>query len=130
MLTERKELQNQESGKVEKIEKRRTYVPAVDIYESENEVKLFADLPGVPENGVDVSIEKNILTIEGRVNFEEFEGLKKSYAEYGVGDYKRSFTISNEIDADRIEAIMKNGVLSITLPKLQPQKKKIEVKAV
>jgi HSP20 family molecular chaperone IbpA len=103
----------------ERIQSRRVYVPHVDILESDRTLLLVADMPGVDENGVDINIEKNILTIKGTVVSEVPEGYSLNYEEYGVGDYERSFTLPNEIDRDGIQATIKDGVLKLTLPKAQ-----------
>ncbi|MCS7204265.1 MAG: Hsp20/alpha crystallin family protein [Leptospiraceae bacterium] len=120
-----------EGEKVEKAEKRnRYYIPPVDIYENNNEYILFAEMPGVNEDDVDITIEKNILTIHAKVNFTAPEGYRLFYSEYGIGDYKRSFELGNEIDQDKIEATIKNGVLKLVLPKIQPSVKKIQIKSI
>jgi HSP20 family molecular chaperone IbpA len=103
----------------ERIQARRVYVPQVDILESEQALLLVADMPGVDENGVDITVEKNILTIKGAVVAEVPAGYKLSYEEYGVGDYERSFTLPNEIDREGIQATIKEGVLTLTLPKVK-----------
>lgn len=103
----------------ERIQSRKVYVPLVDIIESEHVLQLISDMPGVDEQGVDVTIEKNILTITGKVSGDVPEGYKLSYEEYGIGDYERSFTLPNEIDRDAIQATMKDGLLRLTLPKVK-----------
>ena len=103
----------------ERIQSRKIYVPLVDIVESEHALLLISDMPGVDDRGVDVTIEKNILTITGKVSGEVPEGYKLSYEEYGVGDYERSFTLPNEIDRDGIQATIKDGLLRLTLPKVK-----------
>ena len=114
---------------VERTRTGRVYLPAVDIYETDQDVVLMADMPGVDENSVDVSLEKNVLTIYGRVEPQIPAGHTLAYAEYRIGDYQRSFTISNTIDWERIEGVVKNGVLRLTLPKAGPATtKKISVK--
>ena len=109
---------------------RRTFVPAVDIYEYDNEVIVTADMPGVDENSVDITLEKNILTIKGLVDVEEPENQDKVYSEYSVGNYKRTFSLSDEIDNEGIRATVKDGVLRLNLPKAeQAQIKKIAVQS-
>jgi len=103
----------------ERIQSRKVYVPLVDIVESEQALHLISDMPGVDDQGVDITIEKNILTIVGKVTAEVPEGYKLSYEEYGVGDYERSFTLPNEIDRDGIQATMNDGLLRLTLPKVR-----------
>ncbi|HEY0069190.1 MAG TPA: Hsp20/alpha crystallin family protein [Chloroflexia bacterium] len=125
--TGKQELQSQEG--VERTRSGRVYTPAVDIYETAEAIVLVADMPGVDESSVDVTLEKGVLTIYGRVQSWQFEGHTLRYAEYGIGDYQRSFTISNQIDWERIEGSVSNGVLRLTLPKTGPaQAKKIAIK--
>jgi HSP20 family protein len=115
---------------VERTRMGRVYAPAVDIYETKDAVVLVADMPGVDENSVDVTLEKSVLTIYGHVELQHPAGHTLTYAEYGLGDYQRSFTISNQIDWQRIEGTVKNGVLRLTLPKAGPaETKKIAVKS-
>lgn len=138
MATETKELQVQEAekqelaqtGEAEFTRDRRVYVPRVDIYESADDIVVVADMPGVDESSVDITLEKNVLTINGYVEPEEPENYNLAYAEYEVGDYRRSFTLSNQIDQENIKATVKNGVLRLWLPKAAVAKsRKIAVRA-
>ena len=137
MATESKELQTVEAEKqeittesTERTRARRAYIPRVDIYETEDALFMLADMPGVDENSVDITLEKNVLSINGYVEPAQPDNYSLAYAEYGVGDYQRSFTLSDEIDRDKIEAIVQNGVLRLQLPKAGPAKtRKITVKA-
>ena len=95
------------------------FQPAVDIFETKDELALVADMPGVPPDGVDVGLEGDELSIEGRVRSGEYDGLKPLYVEYGVGGYHRRFTLGEMIDRDGIKAQMKNGVLVLRLPKAE-----------
>ena len=106
------------------------FVPRVDIYETEEAITVVADMPGVSEDSVELTLEKGVLTINGNVDPEVPEGYSLVHAEYRVGDYTRSFTLSNEINQDAIEATLKDGVLRVTLAKVtEAQTKKISVKA-
>ncbi len=90
---------------------------------------LYADLPGLAEDQLDVTVDRNLLTIRGRVA-EPPEGYEAIHQEYGVGDYERAFTLSNEVDRDGIAARFENGVLRLHLPKTrQPAPRKILVGA-
>jgi HSP20 family protein len=112
----------------EKITRR--FTPQVDIYEIDNETVLLADMPGADETSVEVTLEKDILTIVGRVQNKPMEGFELAYAEYRVGDYKRTFKVSDEIDRENIKATVKNGVLRLVLPKAEKVKaRKIEVQS-
>ena len=114
----------------ERIQSRKVFVPQVDILETDQALILVSDMPGVDEHGVDVTVEKNILTIKGAVSADAPAGYTLSYEEYGVGDYERSFTLPNEIDRDGIQATIKDGVLKLTLPKArQAVAKKVTVAA-
>jgi len=93
------------------------FVPRVDIVETEDALRLVADLPGVEENALDITLEKNVLTIRGKVVKTAPEGFTLSYQEYEEGDFERSFTISDEIDRTGIEASLKQGTLRLHLPK-------------
>ena len=127
------EVPKQEVVKVDDMERtrdKRCFIPRADIYESENEIILLADMPGVNEESLDITLEKNILTINAFVDESFPEGFERIYAEYDSGDYQRSFKLSNRIDQDKIEAVVKNGELRLRLPKAEPAKaKKIKVKA-
>lgn len=114
---------------VERTRTRRTFVPRVDIYEAHDKVVLLADMPGVGESSVDITLEKNILAVRGQVEFSPPENYELAYAEYYVGDYERTFALSDEVDRARIEATMKNGVLRLVLPKDESAKtRKIAVR--
>lgn len=100
----------------------RVYMPDVDIYETPDSIWLVADMPGVDEQSVDVHVEKGVLSIDGRVSLQDYENLTPVYTEYNVGNYARRFTLSSEIDTERIKARMRNGVLELELPKAEHAK--------
>lgn len=100
----------------------RTYVPNVDIYETQDSLWLWADMPGVDENSLEIHIADNVLSVEGRVALQEYDNLGPIYTEYNVGNYARRFSLSNEIDVDHIKARMTNGVLALELPKAERAK--------
>ncbi len=105
------------------------FVPRVDIYETNDAIFVAADMPGVDETSVDITLENDVLTINGYVEPVAPEGYQLAYAEYRVGDYERRFTLSNKVDQQRIEATIKDGVLRLHLPKAHPTTKTIAVKA-
>lgn len=108
----------------------KAFVPRADIYETDDSLVIVADMPGIDENSVDITLEKNVLSLKGTVDFEQPENFSLAYAEYEIGDYERSFTLSDEIDRDNIEATIHDGVLRIFLPKAGPAKtRKISVKS-
>ncbi len=114
----------------ERTRERRVYIPSVDIIESKDETTVIADIPGVDESSVDITLEKNILEIYGKVDPDIPKDLRLALSEYGIGDYHRRFTLSDEIDRDRIQAVVKNGVLKLILPRAEKSKtRKIEVNA-
>lgn len=118
------------SAEPEQTRNRRIYSPRVDIFEKEGAIVLLADMPGTDEKDINISLEKNILTIAGKVDIEHRADSRLAYAEYGVGDYSRSFSIPDDIDRNKIEAKIRNGVLSLILPKAEPEKaRRIEIKA-
>ncbi len=106
-----------------------TFNPRVDIWESEDELVLYADLPGVRPEDLDIRFENRELTIHGKVapRYQDFEF---TYNEYGIGDFYRSFSIGESIDAEKISAELKGGVLTLHLPKTEAVKpRRIEVKS-
>jgi HSP20 family molecular chaperone IbpA len=105
----------------------RTITPPVDIYETEAELVVLADLPGVSKEGLAVRVEDDILTIRGATG----NGLPGSpiYREFELANYFRQFELSEKVDQSRITAELKHGVLTLTLPKAEEAKpKKIEIK--
>jgi HSP20 family molecular chaperone IbpA len=92
-------------------------VPAVDVFEDESGITLKADLPGVSKEGLDVHVEGDQLSIEGRVALGESAKLEPVYAEVRVAQYRRTFVLSRDLDTSKIEATMKNGVLTLRIPK-------------
>jgi HSP20 family protein len=117
---------------VERTRASRVYIPQVDIYSANDDIVILADMPGVVEKNIDITLEKNVLTINGYIaNVEEPEEYELVHSEYGIGDYQRSFTLPDEIDRDNIEASLSHGVLRVTLPKApEAQTRKITVKTV
>ena len=106
------------------------FVPRVDIYETETGLVVAADLPGVKPGGLEVTLEKRVLSIYGRVDEEAPEGYSPVYREYEVGDFERQFTLSGDFDINGIEAEMKDGVLHLAIPRSpEPAAKRIEVRA-
>ncbi len=106
----------------ERTRSRRVFTPRTDIYETEEEIVLVADMPGVDDKSIDITLEKNILSINGTVPDEKVEKYQLTYAEYAVGDFVRSFTMPEKIDHDKIQATVKNGVLRLHLPKSNESK--------
>jgi HSP20 family molecular chaperone IbpA len=128
------EVQRQEAVPVEEQERtrsRRCFVPKADIYETEQEIIVLADLPGASEKTVDITLEKSVLTIKAFIEPIQTNGFELAYAEYEEGDYQRSFRLSDEIDQGKIEAAVKNGILQLRLPKSKgAATRKIAVKTI
>jgi len=117
MQTELAEKRPAETADIERTREGRVFIPRTDIFERENDIVVTADMPGVDDRNVDIHVEKNVLTISGKATPSEHKGMTANYTEYETGDYQRTFTLSNEIDVNRITASIKDGVLHITLPK-------------
>ncbi len=100
----------------------RSYVPQVDIYETTEGLWLWADMPGVDESSLNVQLDNGVLTIEGHVDVKQYENTTPLYTEYNVGNYLRRFTLSNDVDSDRIVARMQHGVLALEIPKAERAK--------
>lgn len=107
-----------------------TIIPRVDVLEDETGITLLADLPGVPRDALEIHVERDSLTIEGTVASVTPAGMEPTYAEVRVPRYRRSFTLSRELDGGRIEAQLKDGVLRLRIPKqehAQPRRVSIKV---
>jgi len=128
MQVEKQELTATED--TERTRECRCFLPRADIYEIDDQIIIVADVPGAQEDSIDVILEKNILTINAYVNPVVPEGYSLSFSEYEVGDYQRSFRLSDEIDREKIKATVKDGVLRLFLTKAGAARtRKIAVKA-
>lgn len=108
----------------------RIYRPLTDIVETDQGVSMMIEMPGVGPEDVEITLENRVLTIRGRVHPTRPETLELVHAEYGEGDFERAFTLSEDFDPDRIEAELRNGVLTLTLPRApEAQPRKIAVRA-
>jgi HSP20 family protein len=120
------ELQVQQKRELEKKQEStapaRFFVPTTDIFETEVALSLIVEMPGVDRSKVDVSVEDGVLTIQGHLDFSNYEGMQPVYTEYNIGHYRRSFSLSNKVDQGRISAEMKDGVLTLVLPKAEEAK--------
>jgi HSP20 family protein len=104
-------------------------LPPVDIYEDETGFTLTADLPGVSKERLGVKVNGDNLLIEGEVLVPAPQGMELLYAEVPASSYRRSFTLSRELDASKIEANLKDGVLKLRIPKAEEARpRKIEIK--
>ena len=120
------ELQVQQKREVEKKTEgtipARVFVPVTDIFETPEALTVVLEMPGVGPNSIEANVENDIVTIEGRIDFTKYEGMQPVYTEYNVGHYVRSFQISNKIDQGKISAEMKDGVVTLVLPKAEQAK--------
>ena len=108
----------------------RAVMPRVDVYEDESGITLLADLPGVPRENLELKVEGDTLLVEGTVQPLMPEGLEAVYAEVRVPRFRRSFTLSRELDTQRIDANLKDGVLTLRIPKAEhAQPRRISVQA-
>jgi len=125
-----KELGRREAGAVAQgADAERSLSPTVDIREDKGGITLYADMPGVPRDGLDVVVEGDTLSIEGRADFRLPEGMQALYADVRSTRYQRSFSLSRELEGDKIEATLKDGVLSLRIPKREEHKpRKIDVR--
>ena len=124
------EVQEQEMvpEETERTRECRCFVPRADIYDVDENIYVVLDMPGINENALEITLEKNILNVKGFSQVEEHDNFSLVRAEYEVGDYERSFRISDAIDQSKIEATYNNGVLKLTLPKAEEAKaRKISV---
>lgn len=126
------ELQVQQKREVESKQEAtipaRVFVPATDIFATDETLTVILEIPGVDKDKVDVKVENDVLTIEGWIDFSRYEGLQPVYTEYNIGNYARSFQLSSTIDQDRISAELRDGVMTLVLPKSEKAKpRKISV---
>jgi HSP20 family protein len=121
-----RELQVQQKRELEKKEETtipaRIFLPMTDIYEASDALTVVLEMPGVEKDNVEVSVEDGVLNVQGRLDLNKYQGLTPLYTEYNIGHYSRSFRLSSKIDQNKIGAEMKDGVLSLTLPKIEEAK--------
>ncbi len=122
------ELINSQSG--EHMRSKKVFAPRADIYETKESIVVLADLPGIDQNSIDITLEKNVLTIFGACIDRTEKGLNLVYCECPEGNYRRVFLLSEEVDRNGIQASVKNGLLKLVLPKSADVKaRKILVKS-
>lgn len=107
-----------------------SYTPPIDIHEGPKGLLLEADLPGATEQNLQIQLQDNVLSLYARIDSPTLEGTRVLYEEYRVGDFQRSFILSDEVDREGITAELKNGVLRLFLPKAERARvRRIEIKA-
>lgn len=121
--------EKQEVGKPEQTTEMPVFTPSVDIFETDHEITLLADLPGVKPENMNIDLNEDVLTLSGDIEPFENPDEQDIMVEYEVGRYDRQFTLSEIIDQNKIEANLSEGVLRLRLPKAEKaQPRKIEVK--
>jgi HSP20 family protein len=129
----RQELEVQEKKEVseqqEKTIPARFYVPPTDIFETEDELKIVMEIPGVPKEAVDVTIENGMLSVEGRIDTSNYKNFAPLYTEYPVGHFARGFSLPTSLYQQQITAQLDDGVLTVTLTKKGESKpQRIEIR--
>ena len=103
-------------------------IPVADIRETSEGIAIQADMPGADKESVDITVERSTLTITGKTKIETPEGYELAYSEYDTTGFKRSFTLSDEYDLNKVVANFKDGILTVSIPKSESAKpKKIKV---
>lgn len=133
MTKKSKEMEVQDQKLVEEETERtrecQCFVPRTDIYEAGDEITMALDMPGINENAIEITLEKNILNVKGYAQIDDPSDYTLTFAEFETGDYERSFRVSDAIAKEKIEAVYNDGVLRLTLPKAEQAKaRKIAVK--
>ena len=95
----------------------RYFVPATDIFETEDGLTVVMEVPGVDREAIDINLENDVLKVEAKIDPAKYEGMEPLYTEYNVGHFARSFTLSNKIDQQQIGAKLEDGILTLTLKK-------------
>jgi HSP20 family protein len=110
---EKRELESEQ----EKTVPGKHYIPYTDIFEESDALIVVMEIPGVDRNDINIHVDKDILSVEAKINHAQYDGLTPVYTEYNIGHYSRSFTLSNEIDQEGITAKTEDGVVTLRLPK-------------
>jgi HSP20 family molecular chaperone IbpA len=128
-MTHQYAIDTNDTNGVEPASTRPSVLPRADIFETAEGFTLLADMPGVDEKSIEVTVKQNVLTIRGENRAAEPEGFRKVYSEFEQADFVRSFQLSGDADASKIKAAVKNGVLRVAVPKAAPAHRKIPVEA-
>ena len=130
-MTERKEIKTRESSHAQEQQTEREFVvsPVVDIFEDAEGITLRADLPGVSKERLSIQVDAETLVVEGDAHIDMPEGMEALYADIRSTRYRRSFALSGELETSNIDASLKDGVLSLHIPKrAEVRPRKIEVR--
>ena len=107
------------TSKEEKTVPGRYYTPLTDIYETDQALTVVMEMAGVAKESVNVDLQNDVLRIEGQIDFSKYKGMEPVYTEYNIGHYVRTFSLPSKIDREKIDAQFDDGVLTLTLPKVQ-----------
>jgi len=118
---EKQEIQSKDEHTVPGIK----FLPTTDVVETDSELLVYMDMPGVKKDNIKIRVEKGKLIVDGDIDSSRYSHYEPLYTEYNVGHYSRRFELSNEIDQRKIEAKMSEGVLLLTLPKVPEQQPKL-----
>jgi len=121
LTTENKETQKQVIEKV--------YSPNVNVFENKENVTIIVEMPGVDQSSINLNVEKDTLTIDGQFQYDASTFGKSVSQEFVGGKFERKFTLGKLVDAENARAKIKNGILELTLPKVEPKKTKIEIQS-
>jgi HSP20 family molecular chaperone IbpA len=128
-MSETRDVSKQQASTEQDVKQQEPAIlPAVDIFENASGITVQADMPGVSRDRLDVHIDSDTLSIEGRAEIPMPEGMDAMYADIRSTHYQRSFTLSRELDTERVEAGLKDGVLTLRIPKREEHRpRRIEV---
>ncbi len=118
---------NKDRNDIESTRPLRRYTPRCDIWESADGIRVVAEMPGVDGKSVEVTLERDVLTISGNAPLAGPANHQAVYAEFEGGEYRRSFQVSSSANAEGIQAKYKNGLLEVLVPKRKPAQRRIEV---
>ena len=107
------------AAKEERTVPGRYYAPVTDIYETDTGLMIVMEMPGVTKERVTIDLQGDVLRIEGQIDFSQYKGMEPVYTEYNVGHFVRTFSLPSKIDREKIAAQLEDGVLTLTLPKVQ-----------
>jgi HSP20 family protein len=132
-MASKQELQVQQKRELETKQETtipaRTFLPTADIFEAEDALHVVLEMPGVEKDNINIGVRDGVLSIDGRLDFSKYKDMHPLYTEYNVGNYSRSFRLSSVIDQNKIGAELRDGVLSLTLPKVEEAKpRSIQIK--
>jgi len=123
-----KDIEKKQQAQITRREERSTFLPATDIWETPEEITLRMDMPGVSKDNLEIKVEGDMLTVHGGVSLDQPGNIL--YAEQRVGDFHREFSLSDDIDREKINAALNAGVVTLTVAKAEKVKpKKIQIAA-